>query len=254
MFPFGRPVTGDLAIRRAVNLALDRQAMVDSILAGAGEPAFGPIAPGTTWYNPAVAGSATADHAQAARILDQAGWRLGDDGVRAKDGIRASFTLMYPAGDSLRKDLALAVASDVKKIGVDVRLAGLDWDAIEPRMNEDALVMGYGTPFDPDYANYELFHSAFAGQGFFNPGGYRVPEVDALLEKGREESDPAVRKRAYDAFQQRVSDDAAWAHLVFLKHVYVVRGAWTGIAPSVEPHEHDTGGLFRNLAEWRPAS
>ncbi|WP_030452803.1 ABC transporter substrate-binding protein [Herbidospora cretacea] len=254
MFPFGAPVTGDLAIRRAVNLALDRSAMVETILAGAGVPAFGPIAPGTTWHNPAVAGSATPDPAGAARILDEAGWRVGDDGVRAKDGVRASFTLMYPAGDSLRKDLALAVASDVKKVGLDVRLAGLDWDAIEPRMGRDALVMGYGTPFDPDYTNYELFHSDFAGQGFFNPGHYRVPEVDALLEKGREEADPAVRKQAYDAFQQRVGDDAAWAYLVFLKHVYVVRGSWTGIAPSVEAHEHETGGLFRNLAEWKPAA
>ncbi|GAA0988760.1 ABC transporter substrate-binding protein [Acrocarpospora macrocephala] len=254
MFPFGTPVTGDLAIRKAVNLALDRSAMVDTILAGAGNPAFGPIAPGTTWHNPAVAGSAVPDQAQATQILDQAGWRTGDDGIRAKDGTRASFTLMYPSGDSLRKDLALAVASDVKKIGIDVRLAGLDWDAIEPRMGKDALVMGYGAPFDPDYTNYELFHSAFAGQGFFNPGNYKVPEVDALLEKGREESDPAARKQAYDAFQQRISDDAAWAYLVFLKHVYVVRGQWTGIAPSVEPHEHDTGGLFRNIAEWKPTA
>ncbi|TKK87824.1 ABC transporter substrate-binding protein [Herbidospora galbida] len=254
MFPFGQPVTGDLAIRKAVNLALDRQAMVDTILAGAGEPAFGPIAPGTTWHNPAVAGSATPDQAQATRLLDEAGWHVGDDGVRAKDGTRASFTLMYPAGDALRKDLALAVASDVKKIGVDVRLAGLDWDAIEPRMSKDALVMGYGAPFDPDYTNYELFHSAFAGQGFFNPGHYKAPEVDALLDEGREEPDPVVRKRTYDAFQQRISDDAAWAYLVYLKHVYVVRGEWSGIAPSVEPHAHDTGGLFRNLAEWKPAS
>nr|WP_062336582.1 ABC transporter substrate-binding protein [Herbidospora sakaeratensis] len=254
MFPFGVPVTGDPAIRRAVNLALDRSAMVDMILAGAGEPAFGPVAPGTTWHNPAITGSATADQTGAAEVLDEAGWRAGDDGVRVKDGARASFTLMYPAGDSLRKDLALAVASDVKKVGVDVRLAGLDWDAIEPRMAKDALVMGYGTPFDPDYTNYELFHSAFAGQGFFNPGGYQVPEVDALLEKGREEPDPAVRKQTYDAFQQRISDDAAWAYLVYLKHVYVVRGKWAGITPSVEAHEHETGGLFRNIAEWKPAA
>ncbi|WP_062430352.1 ABC transporter substrate-binding protein [Herbidospora daliensis] len=254
MFPFGTPVTGDAAIRKAVNLALDRSAMVDTILAGAGEPAFGPVAPGTTWHNPAIDGSATPDQAAAGKLLDEAGWRVGDDGVRAKDGTRASFTLMYPAGDSLRKDLALAVASDVKKVGVDVQLAGLDWDAIEPRMAKDALVMGYGTPFDPDYTNYELFHSSYAGQGFFNPGNYKSPEVDALLEKGREESDPAVRKQAYDDFQQRVSEDAAWAYLVYLKHVYVVRGKWTGITPSVEAHEHETGGLFRNLAEWKPAA
>ncbi|MEU9884258.1 ABC transporter substrate-binding protein [Sphaerisporangium sp. NPDC051011] len=252
MFPLEAPVTGDRAVRRALGLGLDRQAMVDTILAGAGRPAFGPIAPDTTWHNPAVDGSPTPDQAGATRLLEEAGWKPGPDGIRRKDGRPASFTLMYPAGDSLRKELALAFTSDAKKLGVDVRLAGLDWDAIVPRMAKDALVMGYGTPFDPDYTNFELFHSSFSGQGFFNPGHYKVPEVDALLEKGREQSDPSARKQAYDAFQQRIHDDAVWAYLVYLKHVYVVRGTWTGITPGVEAHEHATAGLFRNLAEWKP--
>ena len=54
------------------------------------------------------------------RILEEAGWKPGPDGIRVKDGTPARFTLMYPAGDSLRKELALAVASDAKRIGIDV--------------------------------------------------------------------------------------------------------------------------------------
>ncbi|NJP29278.1 hypothetical protein HCK04_34815, partial [Microbispora sp. CL1-1] len=49
-------------------------------------------------------------------------------------------------------------------------------------------------------------------------------------------------------------DDEVWTYLVYLQHVYVVRGKWTGIAPAVEAHEHATGGLFRTLAEWKPAA
>lgn len=254
MFPMEAPVTSDKAIRKAISLALDRAAMVRTILNGAGSPAFGPIAPGTTWHNPAVQGSATPNREEAVRILEQAGWRLGPDGIRVKDGTAAKFTLMYPAGDSLRKDLALAVASDAKRIGIDIELAGLDWDAIRPRMPKDALVMGYGDPSDPDHTNYQLFHSSFIGEGFFNPARYRNPEVDKLLEQGRRTDDPEVRKQAYDAFQQRIRQDEPWVYLVYLQHVYVVRGKWTGITPGIEPHEHATGGLFRNLAEWKPAS
>ncbi|MGW4637146.1 ABC transporter substrate-binding protein [Sphaerisporangium sp. NPDC004334] len=254
MFPLDAPVTGDNAIRQALSLGADREAMVNTILAGAGRPAFGPVAPDTTWHNPAVDGSPAPDSARAVRLLEEAGWKSGPDGIRHKGGTPASFTLMYPAGDSLRKELALAFTSDAKKLGIDIRLAGLDWDAIHTRMDEDALIMGWGTPFDPDYTNFELFHSSFSGQGYFNPGHYKVPQVDALLEKGREESDPAVRKNAYDAFQRRVHDDAVWAYLVYLKHVYVIRGTWTGITPGVEAHDHATGGLFRNLAEWKPGS
>ncbi|MFC4008908.1 ABC transporter substrate-binding protein [Nonomuraea purpurea] len=254
MFPMDQPVTGDLAIRKALSLAVDRSAMVSAILAGAGSPAFGPVAPGTDWHNPAVTGSGSPDRAKAVATLEQAGWKAGTDGIRAKDGTAARFTLMYPAGDSLRKELALAVASDAKQVGIDVRLAGLDWDAIDQRLSKDALIMGFGAPYDPDYTNYELFHSSFAGQGYFNPGRYDNPEVDRLFETGRRTSDQAARKRAYDEAQQRISDDAVWLYLVYLKHTYVVRGEWTGITVGVEGHEHVTGGLLGTIVNWKPAS
>ncbi|MBB6552286.1 ABC transporter substrate-binding protein [Nonomuraea rubra] len=253
MFPLERPVTGDLAIREALGLAVDRGAMVSAILAGAGEPAYGPIAPGTDWHNPAVTGSAAPDRARATATLEKAGWKTGADGIRVKDGTAARFTLMYPAGDSLRKELALAVASDAKQIGIDVRLAGLDWDAIDQRLSQDALIMGWGSPYDPDYTNFELFHSAYAGQGYFNPGHYRNPEVDRLLERGRGTADAAARKQVYDQVQQRISDDAVWLYLVYLKHTYVVRGNWSGLTPGVEAHEHATGGLLGTVVNWKPA-
>ncbi|GII92428.1 ABC transporter substrate-binding protein [Sinosporangium siamense] len=253
MFPMKEPVTGDLAIRKAFSLAVDRQAMVDTILAGAGEPAFGPISPATKWYNAVVTGKGTSDPAGAGKLLDEAGWKPGADGIRVKDGKPAKFTLMYPAGDSLRKELALAAASDARKIGLDVEPAGLDWDAIEPRMAKDALMMGWGSAYDPDYINYELFHSAYAGKGFFNPGRYDNPKVDKALEKARESGEEAERKAAYDDFQKTIFEDEAWSFLVFLKHVYVIRGDWQGVTPGVDGHEHATGGLFRNLHTWKPA-
>ncbi|PZG43242.1 4-phytase [Spongiactinospora gelatinilytica] len=251
-WPMKQPVTGDKAIRQAVDLAIDRQAIVDAILAGAGTPAYGPISPDTAWHNPVVTGKT--DQEAAKRLLDEAGYKPGADGIRAKDGRRAEFTLMYPAGDSLRKELALAVASDAKKIGIAVEPAGLDWDAIEPRMAKDALIMGYGSPYDPDYINYEMFHSKYAGEGFFNPGHYNNPKVDELLDQGRESADDAVRKQAYRDFQKIIHDDQAWTYIVFLKHVYVVRSQYTGITPGVDAHEHATGGLFATIHTWKPAA
>jgi peptide/nickel transport system permease protein len=62
---------------------------------------------------------------------------------------------MYPASDTVRKDLAQAFASDARAVGVDAELEGLGWEAIEPRMGGDALVLGGGTPFDPDLVSYQ---------------------------------------------------------------------------------------------------
>ncbi len=191
---------------------------------------------------------------EAARtLLDGAGWVPGPDGIRVRDGQPARFTLMYPAEDTLRKDLALAVASAGAQVGIDVQVEGLDWDAIEPRMAKDALIMGWGTPYDPDFTNYELFHLQFAHQGFFNPGGLRNPEVDRLLDQGRQRNDPDARKAVYDQLQQRLSDSAVWAWLVYLDHVYVVSDRFDGLEVQIDPHAHgSTHGIWWNIERWKP--
>jgi peptide/nickel transport system substrate-binding protein len=251
MLPFDNPVTGDAAVRKALSVGVDRAAMVSGILAGAGEPAFGPVPPTSEYADPSITGKPSADAAAATALLDAAGWLPGADGIRARAGQQAAFTLMYPAGDSLRKELALAVTADAKKLGIKVSLEGLTWDAIYTRFAEDALIMGWGTPYDPDFVSYKLFGSRFAGQGSFNPGSYRSPVVDKALQEGRDQADPAKRKAAYATFQQQLVADAPWVFLTYLQHTYVVKSGVTGISPRVEPHEHDVANsLWWNVNAW----
>ncbi|MBQ0901568.1 ABC transporter substrate-binding protein [Micromonospora sp. U21] len=249
--PMGNPVTGDVAVRRALSAAVDRAALVTGVLGGAGEPAFGPVPPSSPFAEPSIAGKAGAAPDAAAALLDAAGWKPGPDGIRARDGRPAAFALMYPATDSLRKELALAVTADARKVGIKVTPEGLTWDAITPRMGNDALVMGYGTPYDPDFVSYKLFGSAFAGQGFFNPGSYRSPTVDQALQEGRDHADPTRRQAAYSAFQKQIAADVPWVFLTYLQHTYVVSATVTGVAARVEPHEHDVANsLWWNIHTW----
>ncbi|MFD6566111.1 ABC transporter substrate-binding protein [Micromonospora profundi] len=251
MLPSGNPVLADPAVRRALNLAVDRSAMVSGILGGAGEPAFGPIPPTSEFAEPSIIGKPTADTAAAGALLDAAGWTPGPGGVRVKDGRPARFTLMYPASDTLRKDLALAVTADAKKIGIEVTPAGLTWDAIDPRMKSDALLMGYGTPYDPDFVSYKLFGSRFAGQGYFNPGSYRSEVVDQALQDGRDQYDPARRKAAYARFQQQLAADVPWLFLTYLRHTYVLKASVQGVTPRVEAHEHGVANsIWWNIDTW----
>ncbi|MEU8044820.1 ABC transporter substrate-binding protein [Micromonospora echinofusca] len=251
MLPMGNPVTADLAVRRALNAAVDRAAMVTGLLGGAGEPAFGPVPPTSEFAEPSIVGKPAADPAAATAALDAAGWKPGPDGIRVRDGRQAAFALMYPATDSLRKELALAVTADAKKVGIKVTPEGLTWDAITPRMKSDALVMGYGTPYDPDFVSYKLFGSAFAGQGFFNPGSYRSPVADRALQDGRANADPAARKAAYATFQKQLATDMPWVFLTYLQHTYVVKDGLAGVTPRVEPHEHDVANsLWWNIHTW----
>lgn len=251
MMPMKNPVTGDVAIRRALNTAVNRTAMVTGVLGGAGEPAFGPVPPTSEYAEPSPAGNPAGDTTAATGLLDAAGWKPGTDGIRAKSGRRAAFTLMYPASDSLRKELALAVTADAKKIGIEIKPEGLTWDAITPRMKTDALIMGWGTPYDPDFISYKLFGSQFAEQSYFNPGSYKSAAADKALQDGRSSADPAVRKAAYATFQEQLAADLPWVFLTYLQHTYVVRDGVTGVTQRVEPHEHDVANsLWWNINTW----
>jgi peptide/nickel transport system substrate-binding protein len=246
--------TGDPLVRRAVNLGIDRQAMIDSILAGEGIPAATTVSPFLDDHDPSAA--FPYDPQEAGRLLDQAGWTAGPDGKRARDGVPAQLTILYPGPDVLRRELALAAASDLVKLGVDARATSATFEQMLEQSGTAAALWGGGDPYDPDTSSYSLLHSSFAGgDGYVNMTGYRNPAVDAALDAGRASNDPAVRSQAYRAYQKAFVADPGWAFLVFLNHTYVLRGDYGGLRPQVEPHDHGlTHGLWWNLEEWTPAS
>ncbi|MGE3661636.1 MAG: ABC transporter substrate-binding protein [Pseudonocardia sp.] len=252
--PSDLPLTSDPAVRRAINLGIDRQAMIDTVLAGAGKPAASPISPYLAqWYDPAA--TFAYDPAEAGRLLDAAGWVRGPDGVRVRDGVRARLPVLYPGSDSLRKELALATASDIAKLGIDAPVEGTTFEVMLARQKETAAIWGGGDPYDPDTAAYTLLHSRYIGQdGYVNMTRYRNATVDAALDRGRSSLDPAARKAAYDEFQEAYVADPGWAFLVFLDHTYVMRTGWTGMQEQVEPHDHGLlHGPWWNLEKWAPS-
>lgn len=251
--PSELPFTSDPRVRRAVNIGIDRQAMVDTVLAGSGRPAATPISPYLSrWYNPGA--TFGYDPVAAGRLLDEAGWTAGPGGKRSRAGAPARLPILYPSDDSLRKELALASASDLAKLGIDAPVEGTTFEIMLKRQKETAAIWGGGDPYDPDSATYTLLNSRYIGQsGYVNMTRYRNAGVDAALEKGRRSLDPAVRKRAYDEFQAAYVADPGWAFLVFLDHTYVLRDKWDGLAPQIEPHDHGlVHALWWNLDKWTP--
>lgn len=249
----GNDATADVDLRRAVNVAVDREALVEGILEGYGTPAFGP-ADATPWANTQV-GVEDADPDGAAEMLEEAGWiDEGGDGVREKDGVRASFPLLYPADDSLRQGLALAVADMVEPSGIEITPEGVSWEEIDQRMHTDPVVFGWGS-HDPTEM-YNLYHSSQAGMEYFNAGYYANDAVDDHLDAAMAATDEVSANQEWRAAQLDANGegfaaeaDAAWAWLVNLDHTYLTDECLDVGTPQVEPHGHGWP-ITANITEW----
>lgn len=251
--PIGNDVTADRAVRVAVNRALDREALVALALNGHGRPALGP-ADGLPWDTPAAA--LPGNDAQGARAtLEAAGWTDADgDGVREKEGLRAAFRVVYPAGDSTRQALALGVADQLRGIGIAVEPTGRSWEEIGALMHSEPTVMGWGA-HDPSEIFY-LYHGDYAGVEYYNTGYYVNPVVDAHLEAAE----------AAESFEASLADwqaaawdgetgfgpkgDAAWAWLVNVGHAYWVSECLDLGPLQVHPHGHGFP-ITHDLPSWR---
>ncbi|GGC57139.1 hypothetical protein GCM10011410_07120 [Hoyosella rhizosphaerae] len=254
--PSDHPVTGDAAIRLALNRATNRNVMVDNVLAGFGRPAHTPFPPDFgAFHNPDAVFNF--DQAEARNILDDAGWIEESDGIRVRDGQRAEFTVMYNSVDTVRRDLAQAFASDALAIGVEVNLEALSWDRITPRIEQDAILLGGGDePFDPDTQGYKTLHSQYLDSGvgsvFDNASRHANPSIDEALDVARRSIDEQERAEQYRAVQEAYIDDPSYVFLTFLDHTYVAKDSdWTMSGPILEPHSHGvTWGPWWSVQTW----
>ena len=251
--PIGNDVTADVAIRKAVNMAIDRQALVAGVLEGFGQPAYF-ACDEMPWDNPA--NKIKDNDPQGARkVLAAAGWTDNDqDGVLEKEKRKAQFNLVYPAGDSVRQGLALAVADMLKPVGIRVHVVGKSWDEIKQRTHQDVIVYGWGS-YDP-LALYHLHHSSFSGQDYYNPGFYDNPKVNDYLDQAVTAPTPKEARRFWQLAQWDgqtgcgPKGDAPWAWLVDLDHVYFVNDHLNIGRSRIEPH--GTGWpLTANITQWK---
>jgi peptide/nickel transport system substrate-binding protein len=196
---------GDPGVRRAMLLALDREPFIENVLQGLGRPAATTYHPDSVWADPEIA-PLPYDPEEAGRLLDAAGWRDRDgDGVREKDGRPFAFTLTMPAStQEIMSRIAAWMRHSLAQVGVRMEIDSLEWGAFLERRNAGQFdaVMAMLT-FSPIPDQHELYHSSSA-EGGFNFFGLSDPEIDRLLDRGRESFDREERLEIYSALQHRL--------------------------------------------------
>lgn len=251
--PVGNDVTSDPAIRKAINYAVDRQALVDGVLLGFGSPAYS-VCDNMPWWNPDMV-IKDADTANAQKILADGGWKDSDgDGILEKGNLKAEFTLLYSSSDQTRQSLAISVADMVKPLGINIKVEGKSWDEIYKLAYSDAVLYGWGS-HDP-LEMYNLYFSGSAGSESYNSGFYSNPVVDGYLNQALAATDESTANEFWKKAQWdgqtgfSVQGDAPWAWLVNLDHLYLVKENLNTGHNRIEPHGHGWP-ITANIEEWR---
>jgi ABC-type transport system substrate-binding protein len=161
----------------------------------------------------------------AKRLLAEAGWRPGPDGILQKNGERLAFKLITNNGNPARRAI-MTIAQDAwKKLGVDVVTQAFEWTVfLEEFVNPaeyDALVLGWsGGALDPDL--FQVWHSSQTGKYQLNFAGYVNPEADRLIERIRVEYDPALRLSLAHRLHDLIAADQPYTFLVASTATYVL--------------------------------
>jgi peptide/nickel transport system substrate-binding protein len=235
----------DLAVRRALAHAVDRETLVATILDGLVKTVDGPIQPLSWAYEPSVRRYAF-DPAVARALLDSAGWTLGTDGVRAKGGRRLSFTLITQAGFAIRENVAQALQRQWRDVGVDANVRLVDGTAISTVWfagDFDAMLHWWQTGADPEI-------TLFFAKDRTPPAGRNIDYLqddslttilyasDRTVEQGR-------RAELLKAAQRRVAELAPEVVLYNTSKIDAVPAALRGFTGNPT-----NAGPFWNVWRW----
>lgn len=245
----GNDFTSDVRVRRAINIGVDRQEMIDHVLNGYGTPAYS-VCDGLPWYNEAA--EVTYDPEEAAALLEEAGWIMGEDGIREKDGVKAELNLLYSNGDSVRQALTADFANQMAELGIACTMEGVGWDTAYDRALSDPLLWGWGahTPMEL----YNIYHT-IEGTGSAQYSPYSNETVDSYMDQALASSD---LEESYALWQQAQWDgttgitqdgDIPWVWLVNIDHLYWVRDGLNVAEQKIHPHGHGWS-LVNNVDQW----
>lgn len=243
-YNLNHPLFSDVRVRQALTHAIDRQSIIDGVLLGQGESTIGPFVPGTWVYNEALNAYAYDPH-KARALLAEAGWKLNPQGRLEKDGQPFAFTILTNQGNDQRVKAAIIIQSQLKALGIDVRVRTVEWAAFIKefvhKKRFDAILLAWTVPQLPD--PYQVWHSSAARPGGLNATGYMNTEVDTLLEEGRSTLDDARRKQLYDRFQEILHEEQPYTFLYVPYALPVVDARFHGI-------EAAPAGIMYNLEAW----
>ena len=220
-----KPFLADGKVRVAFAHAVNRKAMIENVYFGNAFEVNSPIYSNRPEYDSTIQ-PYPYDLDEARRLLDEAGWTDADgDGWREKEVngtvVPMEFSILLNSGNTGRKQMALLFSNALKKIGVKVNPATLEWAVFLDRLDKhefDAYIGGWAMNVT-EGDMYQIWHSKSIEAGGSNYVSFRSPRVDELIETIRGEFDYQKRTEMYREIQRIIHEEQPYNFLIAERYV-----------------------------------
>ena len=232
--------------RRAVSMAVDREAIIRSVYFGEGAKAWSILTPGYGAFHDPATTAPDYDPAGARRLLARLGFRdrNGDGVLEDPRGNRVRFTLKTNAG-SVRVQMANFVRDDLARVGIRCDVAAVDYNSLLVNLREDfdydAILAGLGAAVPPDPAMCGNFYRSSGATHFWNvrqmgPETAAEARVDSLFGRLLLPGTTAERRRLSSLMDRTINEECWLVWLPVMKVELPVRDRFGNLAPGLLPH------------------
>lgn len=218
----GSEILQDKNVRKALVYGLDRESVVQTVFGDQGEVINIPQSK-VSWAFPENEDfeKYPFDPEKAKSLLDEAGWQVGSDGIREKDGKKLSLKFLASAPNSVNDALVPIMIQNYKDIGIELKAEQMEFrtllekqkEAMEGKFNYDLAFLAWALTPDPDAS------TVFGTNGSSNKILYSNPKVDELLNKALYEMDRSKRIEAYAELYKELADDLPYIFLYQRKNM-----------------------------------
>ncbi len=239
-FDLTNPLFSDRRVRQAISHAIDRKTIIDTVFRGKAEANFSIPSPLSWLFNPKISRfDFNVDRAKA--LLDEAGWKVGSDGIRGRDGRRLDFSLNCTART---RDWAVSLQPFLKSVGINMKVDVVEFGTWIQRLRVGVHEASFGGWF-----NFIIDPRADLQAHFLSPrpvdaSGYRNDRVDRLFKQARTATDRTQEKRIYDEIQEVTARDAVYVYLWRPQDLLVARN--TLVIPEVKTQSE----LYQSAPRW----